>query len=279
MRPRSLISVEQNDSGIRFEGLDHAMGLFGLPDQCLDVVDPLTQVIDRIQHAGADSDVGEYIVRRVAGLEDSVLVGMLAASFGNAFVTAKEQVALEQAAVLKAAALSLEEKDEGTDDIDPDEWREFASLTGTSAMAIATVATSIPAPEIVAGWSFRDFLLFALQQLTRDDGPLFGLVDPGGSDLARIIPRQSRKTQDRAEFTESVGEWQRRWRAALRDVLPMWLNGTPIGPIGDALHRHRRAAGRVKAIHLGRRFSLQTANGLAHGVSLIARVFEMNAER
>jgi hypothetical protein len=265
--PGKVFSVEQNDSGI----LDHAMGLFGLPDQCFDVVDPLMQVIDRIQHAGTDSDVGEYIVRRVAGLEDSVLVGMLAASFGNAFVTAKEQVALEQAAVLKAAALSLEEKDEGTDDIDPDEWREFASLTGTSAMAIATVAASIPAPETVAGWSFRDFLLFALQQLMRDDGPLFGLVDPGGSDLARIIPRQSRKTQDRAEFTESVGEWQRRWQAALREVLPMWLEGMPIGSIGDALHRHRRAKRRVKAkaIDLGRRFSLQTANGLAHGASLI----------
>lgn len=68
--------------------------------------------------------------------------------------------------------------------------------------------------------------------------------------------------------------WEIRWRQALRDVLPMWRSGVPLASIGAALHRHRGANGRVKAVQLGRRFSLQAVSALAFGVSIIARVFE-----
>lgn len=51
-------------------------------------------------------------------------------------------------------------------------------------------------------------------------------------------------------------------------------SGKPLIGIGDCLHRHRGAKGHVKSIRLGRRFALQAAGGLGHGVSLIARVIE-----
>ncbi len=103
---------------------------------------------------------------------------------------------------------------------------------------------------------------------------LFGLVDPGASDFIRIMPRRSQKRDELIEHTEGVPNWERRWQDALREVLPQWLSGTPLNAIGEGLHRRCGARGRVKAIKLGRRFALQTAGGLGHGVSLVARVIE-----
>ena len=73
---------------------------------------------------------------------------------------------------------------------------------------------------------------------------------------------------------EDVRDWEQRWQNALQDVMPQWLSGQPLNVIGESLHAHRGAKGHVKAIQLGRRFALQAAGGLGHGVSLVAQVFE-----
>lgn len=273
--PGKVLTVRQTERSYLITHLDHIMGLFGLPDQCLDIIDPLTQIIDRIQRAGVDSEVGEYMVRRAAGVPDADLARILGASLGNAARDRREEAALEQVAILKAAAAQLEQEEEADEDLDLEEWRELASLAGTSTTAVATVAARMPPAEVVQSWSERDFVRHATSELVDVPGLLFALVDPGNSDLSRIIPRKKERQRDGTyKFTETVEAWEGRWRVALREVLPMWLSGDPIASLGTALHRRRGADGRVKAIQLGRRFSLQSASALAFGVSIIARVFE-----
>ena len=154
-------------------------------------------------------------------------------------------------------------------------WRELACQTGISPVAVATVAASLPEADVLHAWSFEELLEYHTKFLLGHPGMLFGLVDPGSSDLIRIMPRRSKKRRDgRIEYTEDVPTWERRWQDTLRGVLPQWLSGTPLNAIGEGLHRHRGAKGRVKAVKLGRRFALQTASALGHGVSLVDRVIE-----
>ena len=152
-----------------------------------------------------------------------------------------------------------------------DEWREFASTVGVSPIVAASTATIVPPAAIVAGWVFDDLLDFAVSGVVRQ---LFALVSPGSSGLARIIPRARRRVGGNYEFTETVEEWQNRWRAVMPVVLSAWMTGTPLADIGTALHRHRGATGHVNALHLGRRFALHSASNIAHGVSVVVRVFE-----
>lgn len=273
--PGKVLTVRQSERSYTVTHLDHIMGLFGLPDQCLDIIDPLTQIIDRIQRAGVDSEIGEYIVRRTAGMTDAHLARILVTSLGNSRRDRREEAALEQVSVLKAAAAQLEQDEEADEELDLDEWRELASLTGTSTTAVATVATRMPPEDAVRTWTEQDFARHAISELVDVPDLLFSLVDPRSSDLSRIIPRsRARQSNGASEFTETMQTWEGRWQQALREVLPMWRSGVPITSIGAALHRHRGASGQVKAVELGRRFSLQSASALAFGVSIIARVFE-----
>lgn len=273
--PGKVLSVQQSGRRYKVSHLNHIMGLFGLPDQCLDIVDPLTQIIDRIQRAGVDSEVSEYIVRRAAGLPDADLARVLRASLGNSRRDRREEAALEQVAILKAAAALLEQEEEVEEELDLNEWRELASLSGISTTAVAAVATRMPPEEVVRTWTEQDFVQHAISELVDAPGLLFALVDPNNSDLSRIIPRsRARQNDGNNEVAETMEAWEGRWQHALREVLPMWLSGVPIASIGAALHRHRGADGRVKALQLGRRFSLQSASALAFGVSIIVRVFE-----
>ncbi len=52
------------------------------------------------------------------------------------------------------------------------------------------------------------------------------------------------------------------------------MKGEPVSNIGTRVHTHRGADGRVNAVHLGRRFALHSASSLAHGVSVVVRVFQ-----
>ena len=271
--PGKVFSVRQNQTGIIFSGLDHVMSLFGTPDQCLDVVDPLTQMIDRIASAGADTDISRYFVRRVGGLDESVLRAVLGAALGNALQAERHQRAEAQAALLKSIATALDDMTD-TEELNTEDWRELACQTGISPVAVATVAASLPEADVLHVWSFEELLKYHTEFLLGHPGMLFGLVDPGSSDLIRIMPRRSQKRDELIEHTEDVPNWERHWQDALREVLPQWLSGTPLNAIGEGLHRRCGARGRIKAIKLGRRFALQTAGGLGHGVSLVARIIE-----
>ncbi|MFA6164332.1 MAG: DEAD/DEAH box helicase [Methylobacter sp.] len=271
--PGKVFSVRSGSKGIIFEGLKHVMNLFGSPDQCLDVVDPITQVIDRIAEAGTDSDVSQYLVRRAGGLDDSTLRAVLGAALGNALRSERDQRAEVQATLLKTMAVAIDNAT-NMNELNTEEWNELASQAGISPIVIATIAASLPDADILLGWSFKELLEYHLRFLVESGGMLFGLVDPNSSDLSRIMPRRSQKRNGQTVYTEDVPSWEQRWQDVLQEVLPLWLSGTPLNEIGECIHRHRGATGHVKAVQLGRRFALQAAGGLSHGVSLIARVIE-----
>ncbi|MDY6825501.1 MAG: DEAD/DEAH box helicase [Thermodesulfobacteriota bacterium] len=269
--PGQILTVSQKDQTYLVSDLDHIMSLFGLPDQCLDVIDPITQIIDRVQAAGVDADVCDYVVRRAAGIPEDLLVNILGSSLGNSTRPDRDARAASQATFLRSVGATLDDEQDDAEGLELDDWREFASLVGVSPVVAASTAAKVPTPEAVSRWEFDDLLDFAILEVARQ---LFALVSPGGSGLARIIPRVRKKVGRAYEFTETVAEWENRWRAVIPDVLRAWMSGTPVAEIGVALHRHRGATGHVKAIHLGRRFALHSASSLAHGVSVVVRVFE-----
>jgi hypothetical protein len=275
--PGRVFTVSETSGSIEFSGLQHVMGLFGLPDQCLTIVDPLTQVIDRIAANAVHTDVSQYFVRRINGLDDATLRGILGAMFGNVANIGRDQAVETQALLLKAAGAGLNEAADTTD-ANGKTWSDLASNSGLSPLAVTAVASSHPPRESIASWSFPELLKFNLDLLCNGLGMLFGLVDSHSSALDRIIPRRSKLNGGVMEFTEEIAEWEMRWQAALTEVLPLWLGGIPLYNIGEALHRHRGAKGHVKAIQLGRRFALQTAGGISHGVSVIASVTGKLAE-
>lgn len=267
--PGKLLTVSSRGRDYAVTHLDHVMSLFGLPDQCLDVVDPITQVIDRVQSAGVDSDVSEYVVRRAAGLPEEQLVRILAARLGNTSAAGREVEAAAQASLLRALGESLDEREEDGDDLDLDPWREFASQVGVSPGVAASTAARVPADAQVASWGFQDLRNFALNEVGRQ---LFALIDPGSSGLARIIPRARVRRDGANKDTETYKEWENRWRAILPDLLDAWMKGEPISNIGMRVHTHRGADGKVNAVHLGRRFALHSVSSLAHGVSVVIRI-------
>ena len=269
--PGKVLTVEKRDGSYGMTGLDHIMSLFGLPDQCLDVVDPLTQVIDRIQAAGVDADVSEYVVRRAAGIPDDQLVRILGATFGNAAAADREERAAAQALLLRGVGAALDADQDDAEQLDLDGWRDFAGQVGVSPFVAARMAVGVPSAETVAAWGFDDLLNFAIDEVTRH---LFGLVNPMSSGLSRIIPRARVRRGETYEFAESADEWEQRWRAVIPEVVRAWVTGEDVARIGQRLHTHRGADGRVNAVHLGRRFALHSATSIAHGASIVVRVVE-----
>lgn len=269
--PGKVLTVAQQENSYAVTHLDHIMSLFGLPDQCLDVVDPITQVIDRVQSAGVDTDVSEYVVRRAAGIPEDQLVRILGTALGNATAADREARAASQALLLRTLGADLD-GEQDTDVLDLDDWREFASHVGVSPVVAASTAAKVPSEETIAAWGFQDLLGFTLGEVARQ---LFALVNPGSSGLARILPRACIRSGGSCVFTETFEEWAGRWRAIIPDVLDAWMRGKPIADIGTSLHTHRSATGRVNAVHLGRRFALQSASSLAHAVSVVLRIFEV----
>ena len=269
--PGKVLTVEVQDDNYGLTGFDHIMSLFGLPDQCLDVVDPITQVIDRVQSAGVDADVGEYVVRRAAGMPNDQLVRMLASTFGNAAAGDREDRAAAQALLLRAFGEALDGDQEDVDQLDLDGWRDFAGQVGVSPLVVARMATGVPPAATIAAWAFEDLLEFAIDQVTRH---LFGVVNPTSAGLSRIMPRAGVRRGEGYEFTESVDEWEQRWQAVSPELIRAWTTGEDIAKIGQRLHGHRGAGGRVNAVHLGRRFALQSAASIAHGASVVVRIVE-----
>lgn len=271
--PGKVYSVGRNSSGrITFDGLSHVMELFGSPDQCLDIVDPITQVIDRIATAGVDSDVGEYLVRKIGGVDDNTLRKLLGATLGNALCSERDQRLEAQALLLKTAAVEIDNA-ANTNQLDTEAWVELATHAGVSPVILATVAASLPEVDTFEVWSFKNLLDYHIQPLLEYPGMLFGFVDPQSSDLSRIMPRRSQPINGQTVY-EDVRDWEQCWQNALQNVLPQWLSGQPLNVIGNFLHAHRGAKGHVKATQLGRRFALQASAGLGHGVSLVVQVFE-----
>ena len=269
--PGKILTVAQQEGTYYVSQLDHIMSLFGLPDQCLSVVDPITQVIDRVLSAGVDADVGEYVVRRTAGLPQDQLVRILGATLGNAKAADREAQAESQAALLQSLGAALDAKQEASGVLGLDDWREFASHVGISPVVAASIAAEVPSEELIAAWSFQEFLDFTLGEVKR---LLFALVSPESSGLARILPRARTSRGRSYEFTETAQDWEDRWRAILRELLQAWMRGEPISGIGDFLYAHRRTTRGVNAVHLGRRFALHSASSLAYGVFIVGRIFE-----
>jgi len=268
--PGKLLTVSHSAQGYAVTRLDHIMSLFGLPDQCLDVVDPITQVIDRVQATGADTDIGEYVVRRAAGVPADQLVRMLAAALGHTAVADREAKAAAQASALRSLGESFDEE-EDADRLDLDAWREFASQVGVSPVVAASIASRIPEDAEVAGWGFQDLLEFALSEVARQ---LFALVSPGSSGLARVIPQKKGGRDGSGESDETYEEWEDRWRAILPALLDAWMKGESIASLGRRVHAHRGAGGKVNAVRLGRRVALHSVSSLAYGVSVAVRVFQ-----
>ncbi|AWV88700.1 DEAD/DEAH box helicase [Bradymonas sediminis] len=269
--PGKVLTIEDKNAGYEINHFNHVMSLFGLPDQCLDVIDPITQVIDRIESAGLDSDVSNYLVRRAAGIPEDQLVRIFNAALGNVTTSDREARAIHQARLLRKFGAVLDDEQEDKKEQNYEQWREFASEVGISPVILADIAAAIPSQESVATWSFKSLLDFVLRRVVHH---LFAMVNPDSSGLERIIPQAHTGHGWRKKFTESYSEWESRWRAIIPSVLTAWMAGNPIADIGNSLHTARGANKKVNAVHLGRRFALHSASSVAYGASVVIRIFE-----
>lgn len=265
--PGAVLTVEDRNGSYAVKGLDHIMSLLGLPDQCLDVVDPITQVMDRIQAAAVDSDISEYLVRRAAGIPEHQLARILGTTFGNAAYADREDRALAQVALLRAFGAALDDQDDDHE-LDLDTWRDFAGLVGVSPFVVARIAAGVPTAEKVAAWTFEDFLYFAIDEVAQH---LFGLVNPVSAGFSRIMPRG---TNQNREFTESIDEWEQRWRIIIPELIQAWVDSEHVAGIGQRLHAHRNATGSINPVHLGRRFALHSVTSIGHAASIVVRIVQ-----
>ena len=272
--PASVFEVSNTEDGFNFDGTDHAMALLGVPDQCLAIIDPITQIIDMIAAQGLEQDISRYVVRRIGGIDTSVKKRLIKSAFGNYNKFIDEDLLKDQAAMLKAAFDSITAIASQQDNAII-KWMELASQAGISPSALATVEESLPSVEGILEWEFGALQDYCINVLTTTNGLLFDLVNPDSCGLSRIIPRRTAKDKfGKIEFTEDVADWEQRWQSALYDVLRQWIYGVSLIEIGSVLHKIREASNHVKAIHLGRTFALQASSGLAFGVSLICRVIQ-----
>jgi hypothetical protein len=266
--PGQVFSIENGENGFRYDGFEHLSGIFGVPDQCYDIIDPVTKMIDLVASASIDSDAANYLVRRIGGLDRSVLRSILWSAFGNDRVATKETRVDDQIGIITVKLAELEADEKGTDEA---VWRDLATNAGVSPFLLAAIARMLPSQETVTSWSFAELLQFQIDVFIHGPGMLFGLADPGSSDLARIIPRANRIVRGRTVYIESVDAWELRWQKTLQNQLPLWLSGEPLNRIGTILKAHR-GSGTTKPITLGRRFALNTASSLGFSASLVCRV-------
>lgn len=270
--PGRILTVEDAQGGYAITHLDHIMSLFGLPDQCLDIVDPITQVIDRIQSGGVQADICEDVVRLASGIPEDQLVRILGAAFGNAATAGSADRAAAQAMLLRSRGLALDVEQAEADNLDLEAWREFAGQVGVSPLVAARIAARVPAAAAIAGWDFDDLIGFAIGEVTQQ---LFGLVNPAYAGLTRILPRTRTSRGQSYDYTETVLQWEQRWRDIIPELIHSWTAGADISTIGQFLHTHRRATGHVNPIHLGRRFAVHSAASIAHGASVAVRILEL----
>lgn len=261
--PGQVLSVEAANGKLVLKNLEHVMSLFGQPDQCLDIVDPLTQVLDRVASGAAAEGVSQYLVRRVSGLSDEQLRRLLGAALGNALRADRDVVVARQEEMLRA--LKPAEADAA---LEP--WRELAAQTACSPEVLLAMAASMPPLLDVLGWTFHDLFLFVAQMLIGGPGALFDLVEPGATDLGRILPRQ----RSGPDSMEDIAQWETRARVAIDEVLPVWVGGETLLTVGEVLRRHRGPKARASSNELGRRFAIQTASALGHAASVICRVMQ-----
>jgi hypothetical protein len=198
-------------------------------------------------------------------LSEDALRRLLGAALGNALRADRDAAVASQAEMLRGLKPAVDAASI------MEQWRELASQTASSPEALVVVATLVPPLIEVSGWTFGELLNFALATLLGAHGILFDLVDPATSDLGRIIPRLKSGSES---TPEGYVEWETRARAAIEEVLPLWLGGEPLLAIGNVLRHHRGAKARATADDLARRFAIQTAAGVAHGVSVICRVMQ-----
>lgn len=267
--PSRVLKVQGQDV---IQGMDQLMPLFGLPDQCVDIVDPLTQVTDRIQVQGACDDVGDYLVRRASGLSDDQLNRVLRASFGNFGVYGVEDRVAAQFSLLRRLGAEQDGEREDSEQIYLEAWREFAGRFGVSPVVVASIVATVPPAEEVFGWEFDDVSAFVIDSVVRN---LFNLVNPARAGFARIMPRDGVRRAGAVLPTESLREWEERWRIIMPELLHAWMTAENIASIGRRIHCYRRAGGNVNAVHLGRRFALQAVSSMGHAASVVIRIIEV----
>lgn len=259
--PGKVVSFDYEDAKIGTHWTELHQ-IFGQSDQCLEIDDPLTAVLDRI-HANLieDDALERYCVAKLAGggtMDESGQRLSWAVNRSLAGFRARRQDDLAWiSSRIQAATDLLEENASETDD-DDTASREIAAVLGISVDVVENLAnrlTSAPPPALASVSKWRRWFFgwladnpgFLDQLFRRDD-----LDSLFGSSFKKFETEQ-----ERADYAVPV----------LKQLTRLWMKGCPLRDLEIALGIEHT---KLKTCVGARKFVIRIVPSLAHASSLPA---------
>ena len=237
--------------------------VFGQSDQCLEIDDPLTAVLDRIHENIMEAgSLEQYCVSKLAGGGTAEEAGQrLSWAINRSLAGFRARQRDELAWIssrIQAVTDVLEHQDSETDEDTP--YREIAAALGLSIHMVERLATrlaSAPSPPgaSVSKWRrwFFDWLAenpeFLEQVVRRDD-----LDSLFGKSFNKLT-----KEKDRADYAIPL----------LKRLTRLWMKGRPLRDLEIALGVDKS---KLKTCDGARKFAVRIVPSLSHACSLPARI-------
>jgi hypothetical protein len=154
--PEPIVVFDQD--GARPNAIEKLRQLLPPSDACLAIVDPLTELLDRIQDGDTASSDTRYLLSRLsAGQEDGAAPAAAAALVGRSFYAYKLRLANEEArrdAAIAAVQAAMQQRD-----AEGEAWiAQIAALTGQLLQPLAAASNRLSAnvaamPQEIISWS------------------------------------------------------------------------------------------------------------------------------
>ncbi|TQE97541.1 MAG: hypothetical protein FKY71_15970 [Spiribacter salinus] len=230
---------------------DQCLGLFGRPDQCFEVYDPIERALDYVATLDELDDDAEYFVRRMSALSDDQLSGVISRTLGK-FKSEHPPAVEDQVQFIQELS--------ATTDTDT-ELARIAGEIGIPAHTVREIVETCGAIDL--DQSFSD-LQESLWTWLISSQEVLQSLDPGIlTAIKRILPVDDLNGED-------VANWTIRWVDALLQTLPAWTSGSPLVDVGAFLFDRRgNKRAKTSAIALGRLFSLGVNSNIAYCISLV----------
>lgn len=225
--PGKVVSIndQQNTIGNHWSALQN---IFGQSDQCLDIDDPLTAVLDHIQvHGAGSTELQRYCVARLASGPGSSSGENLARAVASSFGAYRARLAGNDTWLqsrTSAALALLSQEGEPTDDELAS--REIAATVGVPADIVSILAADIGSTPMLAEATVRDWRKWLFRWMAARPAVALRLFRPDSlGDLFGTEYRKLDSDADRIAFA----------LPKLKLLMLRWMAGNPLSRIEQAL--------------------------------------------
>jgi hypothetical protein len=261
--PGHVFSVETKDAHMSFSGMEHSVEIFGKPDQCLHLTDPITQCLDLIHSATEPTETISYFLRRLPSSTaeaGSTIERFFKSTLGSFLASNANNQREHQEQVESAIA-----RRNGLPTVDsPSDWEtEIASNFGVTPILIREIVHHIrklddsSPTNITALWSWvSDFIL-------ANPDCIFEMMDISHSGLRRIFKQK--------DLSDS--EWASSVATALSEAIPAWISGKTLNDIEPILFKYSMRKRKTQNLALARMLALNLSSSVSSACSIFAHVY------